>query len=325
MKGLKLAESYYWNIGRPVLKQRFPQILSHLAAGLFGDGSECLEFDDDISQDHDFGPGFCIWLDKEDYILAGAQLHTIYTQLPKEYLGFSSRSVSPYGNDRVGVMEIHEFFSRYIGDEQPPKSLQRWLSLPEEKLAALTSGKHFEDTKGTFTWLQQMLSYYPEDIRLKKLAAKAAKMAQSGQYNYGRCMQRQDIVAANFALNEFLDNAISMIYLLNRTYCPYYKWKFKGLERLSLVRDAGALILELAETDLQKYAWQQTHFTNWNPYLNLVDKKVRLIEEICRLCLEELEKQDLIVKTENVMNLYPTEIIQKIQDPLLREIHILIG
>ena len=55
-------------------------------------------------------------------------------------------------------------------------------------------------------------------------------MAQSGQYNYARCMQREDEVAATLALNEFIDQTLSLLYLLNKKYKPYYKWSYYGLK-----------------------------------------------------------------------------------------------
>ena len=54
MQGLELAKRYYEEVGRPMLERDFPELLPRLAAGLVGDGSECLGFDDAISQDHDF-------------------------------------------------------------------------------------------------------------------------------------------------------------------------------------------------------------------------------------------------------------------------------
>ena len=57
MQGLELAKRYYEEVGRPMLEREFPELLPRLAAGLVGEGSECLGFDDAISQDHDFGAG----------------------------------------------------------------------------------------------------------------------------------------------------------------------------------------------------------------------------------------------------------------------------
>ncbi|MFQ8842557.1 MAG: hypothetical protein ACLR8P_18410 [Clostridium fessum] len=41
------------------------------------------------------------------------------------------------------MFEIEAFYSRFIGMEQPPKSLMRWLHLPEDKLAAVVGGAVF--------------------------------------------------------------------------------------------------------------------------------------------------------------------------------------
>lgn len=50
---------------------------------------------------------------------------------------FRHALTSVRGGGRVGVFEIEAFYSRFIGMEQPPKSLMRWLHLPEDKLAAV--------------------------------------------------------------------------------------------------------------------------------------------------------------------------------------------
>ncbi len=60
MKGLELCRSYYEEVGAPALRERFPELMPRAAAGLCGQGSDCLGLDDEYSRDHDFGPGFCL-------------------------------------------------------------------------------------------------------------------------------------------------------------------------------------------------------------------------------------------------------------------------
>ena len=145
MKGLELAESYYFACGKPMIQELFPEYAGRIAAGLAGQGSECLGFDDAISTDHDFGPSFCLWLTEEDAKEIGNDLQDAYDRLPKDYLGAAGRIASARGGGRVGVFTIQGFYRQFIGSEQPPKSLMRWLYLPEHQLAAATSGRVFED------------------------------------------------------------------------------------------------------------------------------------------------------------------------------------
>ena len=62
MGGLELSREFFDAYGKPMLEAQFPHLLPKLAAGLFGSGSECFGYDDEISRDHDFEPGFCIFL-----------------------------------------------------------------------------------------------------------------------------------------------------------------------------------------------------------------------------------------------------------------------
>ena len=62
MTGLEIARGYFEEYGRPMLEREFPEVLPQLAAGLCGSGSECFGYDDDISRDHDFAPGFLLFL-----------------------------------------------------------------------------------------------------------------------------------------------------------------------------------------------------------------------------------------------------------------------
>ena len=68
MKGLELAERYYRAFGEGMIREQFSEWESQIAVGLTGSGSECYGYDDEISGDHDFEPGFCQFLPDEAVI-----------------------------------------------------------------------------------------------------------------------------------------------------------------------------------------------------------------------------------------------------------------
>ena len=326
MKGLELSRRYYDACGKPMLERQFPQLAGRVAVGLVGEGSECLGFDDAISRDHDFGPAFCLWLTQEDYDAYGKDLQAAYDALPKDFLGVPGRIASSQGGGRVGVQEIHAFYRQFVGEEQPPRSLLRWLYLPDAALASATNGEVFADPLGEFSAIRSALSAYPEDVRIQKLAARAAIMAQSGQYNYGRCMRRGETVAAELALREFAQAAISLVYLLNRRYTPYYKWMFRGMEDLPILAPAVApLLQELMELGVQGQAWENQDSPRFNPYVNRLDRKVQLIESICGKAIRELHAQGLTTRDDDFLEPHAWEIQKRIQDPVLRRCHVMEG
>ena len=102
MNGLAVARQYYRTVGRPALQAQFPGLLPRMAFGLAGEGSECFGFDDALSREHDWGAGFCIWLDEADFRQYGAQVQTAYAALPAEQAGFPVRQEGEYGSGRVG-------------------------------------------------------------------------------------------------------------------------------------------------------------------------------------------------------------------------------
>ena len=72
----------------------------------------------------------------------------------------------------------------------------------------------------------------PNDIALKKLAGNLLIMAQSGQYNFPRIINRGETASAQLALFEFSNATMKCYFLLHGKYMPYYKWQFRSLRDL---------------------------------------------------------------------------------------------
>jgi len=276
MKGLELAEKYFREYGAPMIEQRFGDYQDRIAAGLVGEGSECYGFDDDISRDHDWGPGFCLWLTGEDYHAIGARLKEELTKIPAEFEGFGPGQVTEWGKGRTGVFEIGEFYKRYTGFDHIPANLREWRVIPEVNLAACTNGEVFTDPLGEFTSFRKGLkSFYPDDVRLKKIAARCMSIAQLGQYNFMRCIQRNEFVAARYVEAQFSAQVISLIFLLNRQYMPFYKWMHRAMKGLPVL---GKVVYKLLSDIAIGYA---------------PGKKSKLMEEICTLIIDEFRREGL--------------------------------
>ena len=326
MKGLELSEKYFEELGKPMLLEKYPDYYERMAIGLVGQGSECFGFDDEISTDHDFGPSFCIWLPREDFEKVGIRINMDYERLPKEFMGVLSRVVSANGGGRVGVHEIGSFYQSFIGNKREPQSLLEWLYIPEGYLATATNGKVFVDNLGEFNRIREkLLEFYPEDVRKKKIAARAAVMAQSGQYNYARLMKRGEHVGASLALSEFIKNTISMVHLLNKRYMPFYKWSFRSMTMLPKLKEVQEKINTLATMEFQQDAWKNVEKSDYLYECNYKDKKVVLIEEICQQIVSELQIQGMTEKQDVFLENHTLEIMSRIEDETIRARHVMEG
>lgn len=305
---MELSKAYFETYGKEMIRTYFPQYENQIAAGLVGEGSECFGYDDVFSQDHDFGPGFCIWLPDDLYSQIGAAMQQHYQKLPAEFRGFV-RKETPQGAGRTGVFPISAFYAKYTGCTGEPADNMQWFRIPERFLATAVNGQVFTDPLGQFSGIRQRLqNFYPEDVLRKKLAARAAIMAQAGQYNYLRCTKRADYRAAFLACGEFVNAALSAVYLLNGKYMPFYKWAFRGTESLPVLSDAVSDLSELVS--LSDCFENQT-------------KKQLLIENICVQTGKELNRRGFSHTNDAFLQNHCSEIMAGIRDERLRNLHVM--
>lgn len=309
MRGLELTKAYFEEYGRPLIEDRLGEYKQYIAAGLVGEGSECLGFDDELSHDHDFGPGFCIWVPDEIYRKSGAEIQEAYDQMPAEYKGYR-RIQSSMGGGRIGALPLESFYRKFTGLDHAPEDDFEWLRIPESYLATVTNGDVFLDNYGEFTRIRSVLkSFYPEDVLKKKLAARCAVIAQSGQYNYPRCMKRGDSQAAYLACSEFVRKAMSAVYLLNGRYMPYYKWMFRGAEQFELLADT---VEKLKKVTLISDAAENS------------GRKIDLIESISEDIGRELNRRGFTNTGSSFLQIHGEELMQSIRSEKLRNLHIMV-
>ncbi len=239
MQGLRLSRLFYEEAATPLLQKHLSSHWRHLAFGLVGEGSECFGFDDALSRDHDFGAGFCVWIAQEHMPTLAPLVQEALQALPRTFMGFQVRTHGQDGEaeqkigQRVGLFSIEEFYARFTNGTTPPQTWQDWYRLPEHFLAVCTNGAVFYDGSGAFSAFRQaLLNFYPEDVRKKKLAARLSVMAQSGQYNVLRMLERGDGVGATLACTRFAENALAAFFLVHKRYMPFYKWAFKAAQTL---------------------------------------------------------------------------------------------
>lgn len=312
MQGLKISELYFKEWGMPMLEKKFSNYIDQIAAGLVGSGSECFTYDDKFSRDHDWGPSFCLWLNHDTYKSIGKELQHEYEQLPKEFMGYPCRNTSSWGEGRTGVFEIGQFYKQFIGMDQAPKDLLEWRRIPETFLATATNGSIFRDPNGEFSDIRKILKdFYPEDVRLKKIASRCMSTAQSGQYNYLRCVKRGELVAAHHCEADFIKNSISMIFLLNKEYMPFYKWMHKALKDLAILgEETYGLYYDLvrANEDLSGE--------------EIYEKKIGIIEKICQLIIEELKSQALSDSNSTFLLDHGPSVQMRINDPVIKGMNV---
>ena len=301
MKGMELSKLYFREVGIPMLESKYAQYLGRIAVGLVGEGSECLGFDDEYSTDHDFGPGFCIWLTKEDYEKIGGELQRDYDALPKSFHGIPVRNTTKEGAGRVGVLCMEEFFKKYTGYTKAPEAknindVLYWSIIPKEMLRTATNGKVFYDGLGEFTARRKSFEKYPEAVRLYMLSDALHRMAQSGQYNYIRGRKRKDIGIMYNSLSKFVEAASEAAYLLNNKYMPFYKWSFKAMEEFTCLTDMKEDIEELIDGRPDKEGMEEK------------------IENICHKVLKELHRQKLSNSNEEFLDIQKDEVLRKMNE-----------
>ncbi|MFI3238645.1 MAG: DUF4125 family protein [Lachnospiraceae bacterium] len=332
LTGMQISKLFFEK-SYPLFLEHFSDIVPHIAFGLIGEGSECLGFDDVYSTDHDFGPGFCIWMPHELYEQFGAQVQSLYDSLPDTFMGYTRTVVN--GAHRVGVHDRNAFFTYFTGyascvefhevvADYPDIDAMAFLQeCKEESLACLFSGEIFRDESLVFTTqrddlLKLFTVEYPEYF-LVKTSESLSKLAQYGQYNYIRCMKRSDFITAQLTLHKFMEESLKLAHYMNSKFPPYYKWLVKSTSKLDELPILANLIEAFVDHGDQRSVWSAYYeASDALPQVLAEDKVIGIIEYIAKLFIYEATRMKLadfssLSPGETYLDAYATCIVQTIR------------
>ena len=289
VKGLELCRKYFEAFGKPVLKNNFSDILDNIACGMAGDGSECLGYDDDISEDHDFGPGFCIFINDNVSEEDENRLRKMYELLPKSFMG-KERLETIEGRGRVGVIRVKNFLKKATGFDHIPKGWAEWQYTVDENLITFINGEIFMDNSGFMGNLRKHIKKdQPSFVHLRKLAMQLELMAKHGQYSFERALKRSDKTGAFIAKSEFLKATMRAVNIIHGKYAPYAKWLRRSLDDIKDAGEIGKLIDKLSASSVS-------------------EKDIPVIEKICEIVREGLKSRGLAFSDETYLKVQAMEI-----------------
>ena len=304
---LQVCRGYYETYGKPMIHEKFGAYEDRIAVGLCGEGSECFGMEDEISLDHDCGPGFALWVTDQVYEEIGEQLQNAYEQLPKVFAGYI-RIGTTQGNGRCGVCKIDDYYHRVLGGKNMPENEEDWKEIEESALATAVNGQVFADPAGLFSAKREYLKkYYPDSVWLEKLARELIYAAQTGQYNYGRAMARGEYVTASIALSEYMKSIMHVVFLINRQYAPYYKWQHAMVKKLSVLPEVGDILEAICDMPSQREAWKEYSY-NGNP--NPSDMVAQTIEIVAKLVTNTLQEMGLSKSSDPYLETQGRQVVQ---------------
>ena len=253
IKGRELSRIFYHEAVKPILDKHFPD-LPH-AAGLFGNGSDVLGFDTEMSRDHDWGPTVYLLLREVDTNKADAIRDIMARELPHEVRGYSTHfghhedSTQVMGakndggiNHRVYTMTVRDYVWQHlrwnIDDEL---DFADWLSFPAQVLRTIQAGWVHHDSAGEWSAIREKLAWYPHDVWLYMMAASWRRISQE-DHLHGRAGYVGDELGSHLIASRLVRDLMFLCFLQEKQYAPYPKWFGTAFQEMDCAEDLTPIL-----------------------------------------------------------------------------------
>ena len=230
---IDVSRSFFFEVVKPILERSFPDETAQTTFGVFGYGSEVLRLDDEYSADHHWGLRINALMPEALFEeRSPAILRVVEAEMPDTYRGHNLRE-GLSGGKGLSLTSMEGYLRRTIGLTKVPKTYREWLSVPEEDITHVINGEIWLDETGQFSAIREaFLAYYPEPVRLRRMAHWCRYYSGMGSYALKRALLRYNEWYAAVAFARGIRLGVQLAFLLDKQYCPYDKWTMAFFAKL---------------------------------------------------------------------------------------------
>jgi hypothetical protein len=171
---------------------------------------------------------------------------SILPHLPDHYRGYDVRAGFS-GGTGLSITGLESYLKTTIGIDHAPQSYAEWLSAPEEDIIHVINGEVWLDELGRFSHIRKVLQgYYPEPVRLRRIAHWCRYFSGMGSYALKRALLRGNEYYATIAFSRAVRWAVQLCFMLEKRYYPYDKWTYAFFQRLPRLYEPMAPLVDEA-------------------------------------------------------------------------------
>jgi hypothetical protein len=267
---IDISHDFFDQIVKPILEDKFPDELAQMTCGVFGIGSEALRLDDEYSRDHHWGLRIDALMPEDVFInKRKAIMETVSANIPSTFQGHELGEGLVAGAGMAPDL-LPGFLSRTIGIGHGPETYEEWLNIPEEDIIHVVNGEVWHDPAGQFTTIRNKLQgYYPEPVRLRRMAHWCRYFSGMGTYALKRALLRNNEFYAAVAFGKTIRWGIQIAFMLDKQYYPYDKWIMAFFKRLPRLYEP----LQPITDEAVKLS------TSWERKLELLDQMADILDQ----------------------------------------------
>jgi hypothetical protein len=139
-----------------------------------------------------------------------------------------------------------------------------WLTIPQQNLRAIRSGRVFHDGLGELEPMREKLRYYPDQVWYYLLSAQWEHIGQESPF-VGRCGDVGDELGSRVLATRLVHMMMQVCFLMERQYWPYSKWFGTAFSELRCAADLAPVLR--AALDAKTWQERESHLSRAYEYL----------------------------------------------------------